>query len=122
MSLQQETGLQQKLTTAFIAADPLVVTLTPRSRTRTDAGGWVWANGTPRTAQSFKVVPMSDDVRPIVTLDGVERRSEFMLLCEHDAVIATGDTFTYDSRQWEVIGLMAPLAYEKRALVATHGG
>lgn len=117
-----ETATQRELTHAFIMADPLEITLTPRTRTRTDAGGWVWADDAPRAAQSVKVVTLGDDAHPIVTLDGVERRSEFMLLCEYDAEVAVGDTFTARGSEWQVIGIMPALPYEVRVLVATHGG
>lgn len=119
---EQEIAIQRDLTHQFIHADPTEITLQAHTRSRTSAGGWQRVAGATRAVQSVKVIIVDENADPVVTPDGVERRAEFILLCDYDAVVEVGDTFTMRGAQWEVIGMVPALPYEVRALVARHGG
>ena len=116
--------VQRRLTTAFIAALPVVLTLTPRSKVKLPAGGYELREGASRAPQTMTLVEQTSiagQPKPIVTVDGVERRVEFELVAEWDAQIARADVFVYQGKEWEVIDLYFDNGYEKRALVSSRG-
>ena len=122
MSLEIE--VQRKLTSAFIATSPSSVTLTPRKRTKTPSGGWKFSNETPRSPQLMKVIESSQGSplpAPVATLDGIERRVEFELLGEWNAVIENYDTFSLGGHTWEVVQVAYFNGWEQRALVSRFG-
>jgi hypothetical protein len=116
--------VQRRLTSAFIAALPTVITLTPRSKVKQPAGGWTLLEGTPRAPQTMTLVEQTGlDGQPLprTTLDGVERVVSFEIVAEWDAAIARWDVFTHQGKDWEVIDLYFDNGYEKRALVSARG-
>lgn len=119
--MSTETTVQRLNTTAFIAARPTSIVLTPYTRTRTNTGGYTTSAGTPRAAQTMRIITMSEDVKPVRTVDGVERKIDFMLLGEWNAVVARDDRFTYEGDTYIVVDLLPTLDYETRALVVRHG-
>ena len=121
---QVELDAQRKITHAFIMSKPLELIITPRTRTVTDAGGWTYVATADRDAQNFLLIETmrQELATPTSSLDGVERKYDFMLLGEYDAIIAVGDTFTYDGDTHEVIETLFDLQYEVRAKVTRHGG
>lgn len=117
-------ALNRKLTKAFIDANPVTLILTPRTRAKKPAGGWAWEEGTPRDAQVMTLIEqtgLSGQPKPVVTVDGVERRVEFELLSEWDAALTAGDVYTYQGKEWEVVELWIDNGYEKRAMVIARG-
>jgi len=116
-----ELEIQRGLTESFIAASPISLVLTPHARTKSNNGGYTTAGGTPRAAQSFKLIQFSENADPVLGQDGVMRRIDFMLLGLWDAQIAVDDQFTYDGGDFQVVALMTDLGYETRALVRRRG-
>lgn len=117
-------GANRRLTKAFIDANPVTLTLIPRTRQKKAAGGWAWVEQTPRDPQVMTLIEqtgLSGEPRPQVTMDGVEREVEFQLLGEWDSVIARGDVFTHSGKDWEVIDLYIDNGYETRAMVSARG-
>jgi len=118
-----ELTAQRNITLGFIMSAPVELVLTPHAKTATSAGGWTHTAATDRALQTFRIIDASALGLPSPTksLDGVERKYDYMLLGEYDAVVGVGDTFTYDGRAHEVIELMFNLEYEVRAKVVRHG-
>ena len=120
--MADELTVQRKLTTAFIATQPVVVTLIPRVKQQMPAGGHTWVDGSARPAQTMRLIePSNSAPTPTVTADGIEREVTFFLLGEHDAVIGQYDTFTHAGLKWEVIQLAHHNGWETRASVARYG-
>ena len=119
MSIEQT--VQRRLTTAFIATQPVELVLTPRSRVKTSAGGRTWVEAAPRAAQTLRLVEPSNPARPTRTADGIERTVEFLLIGEHDAQLGVYDVFDHAGGRWEVVFLYHENGWERRAEVARHG-
>jgi hypothetical protein len=116
--------LHRRLTKAFIDANPVTIVLTPRTKDKKPAGGWVWVDGTPRDPQVMTLIEqtgLSGQPKPVVTVDGVERVVEFILLGEWDSLMGRNDVFVYQSKDWEVVDLYFDNGYEQRALVSARG-
>jgi hypothetical protein len=111
-------------TKAFIDADPVTVTLTPRIASRAPTGGVTQTDGAPRAPQVFKLIMQSPAGSSIEqrTEDGTERQVDFVLLGEWNAVIAVGDWWEDGlGNRWEVRALIPTNNYESRAVVEAHG-
>lgn len=117
-------AVQRKLTTAFIEAIPVVITLTPRVKTKLPAGGFDLLEQTPRNPQTMTVIEQTGiEGQPVPrkTLDGVERVVYFELVAEWDAALERRDVFTYQGKDWEIIDLYFDNGYERRAYVSSRG-
>lgn len=116
--------VQRMLTSAFIAALPTVITLTPRVRTKLPAGGFDLVEQTPRAPQTMTIIEQAGiDGQPVPrkTLDGVERVVSFEIVAEWDAAIERRDVFTHQGKDWEVVDLFFDNGYERRAQVSARG-
>jgi len=111
-------GVQRRLTHAFIAENPVALTLTPRSRVKQPAGGWAWEDAEPRTPQTMTLIEPTSWPRPTVTADGVERSVDFTLLGDWDSVVAVDDWFLHGGATWEVVEVAYFNGWETRALVS----
>jgi hypothetical protein len=112
-----ELDMHQVQTKAFIDAKPSLLTLTPRVRHRQPNGGWQWVPGNPRIPQTFRVLERTE---PNVTTvdDGVQRTISYVLLGMPDALVAKGDTFTYQGDTLEVVEMNTANDFEVRAFVS----
>jgi len=125
MTSLAENSVQRSLTAAFIAADPLTVTLTRRLRVRNDAGGYDEAT-TNLPPQTVRLIPSSDRTPQIETADGRNSLPVFTLLAMPDADLKIGDTFRLsDGCEYQLEGAIFPMhtesAYEKKAGVIRRG-
>ena len=114
--------VQRSLTEAFIRDDPTSIILTPQVVAVTPGGGRSMVPGTPRAAQTFKVIPMTFDQRPTVTKGGVERIIDYTLLGTWDSVGDVWDKFTLsDPNEYFLIVAIAPgHGYERKYLCERH--
>lgn len=114
--------VQRSLTEAFIRDDPTSIILTPQVVAVTPGGGRSMVPGTPRAAQTFKVIPMTFDQRPTVTTGGVERIIDYTLLGTWDSVGDVWDKFTLsDPNEYFLIVAIAPgHGYERKYLCERH--
>lgn len=109
------------VTEAFIEMDPVDLVLIPTDETLTESGGQSTVEGTPRPVQRFKLIPMTFDQRPTVTVAGVERLIDYHLLGKWDATVKVGDHWTDpDGTMYEVVALADGHGYETKALVQRH--
>lgn len=124
MNILEQT-VQRKLTHEFIMTMPVTITLRPRNKVKTPAGGFTWQETVPRAAQVMRLCEPSTMgggmPRPIVTTDGIQREIEFMLLGEWDASIGVNDVFTHDGHDWEIVQVAQSNGWEQRALVTRLG-
>lgn len=121
--MTQPTGyidLQRSLTASFIALDPTEAQLVPRIRVRTASGGFTETNGIPRDSQTFKLVMLTYDQRPTVTVAGVERMIDYHLVGPHDMQIEVGDWWEQDGTRYEVLGFSEGWGFEIKAFVSRH--
>ena len=107
-------------TAAFIADDPTIVVLTPYGRTKTATGGFIDAPGTPRIPQIVKLVLLSSDQRPTVTVAGVDRQADYHLVGPHDMAIAVGDRWIDQGTEWEILGFTEGWDYMTKAFVGRY--
>ena len=116
-----ELDAQRRLTEYFIQTQPRQIDLTPRASVRTSSGGRVWALGTPRGAQTMRLVEPVVPNPPLAASDGVQRQVEFILIGRWDAEIGRFDIFSLDDRDWEVAELYHFNGWERRAAVVARG-
>jgi hypothetical protein len=116
-----EVEVNKRLTHVFIGTLPTVVVLTPRSKVNKPAGGFALEAQEPRDPQTMRLIEPSTIPLPTVTLDGVQRETQFELLGEWDAQISVYDTFDVDGKRWEVVHLAFFNGWEQRALVSRFG-
>ena len=114
---------QRAVTAAFIAEDPTEIELIPQVETISDGGGRVRVLGTPRAAQTFKLIPMTYDQRPTVTAGGVERTIDYTLLGAWDCDAEVWDIWMPDETEYYLVVAVSPgHGYERKLLVERHLG
>lgn len=117
---EDELDAQIENTDAFIQADPTTIVLIPRVRVNGPTGA-KFIDQTPRDPQQFKVIAQSGLVsgsgRPTVTVDGVERVIEIILMGYPDAQVERYDYWIDDGQRYEVLEVQPPNEYETKALV-----
>jgi hypothetical protein len=110
-------------TVAFIAANPVQLTLTPRKRI-TSGTGTTFQNMPARNEQTLCLIDQSTTRSPspgvVQTSDGRERLVEFVLLGRWDAKVELWDTWTDANGVWEVAQVFPDNGYELRAAVVRH--
>lgn len=120
-----ELDIHRTNTTAFIAARPTSLVLTPVSaRTRIAGGQWSNTDGDPREPQIVRLIEPSSITSPrtIKTQNGQERDIEFVILAPFDAPIASGDHWSDSTGEWEIHEMMTPEnGYERRGVVVRRG-
>lgn len=116
-----ELAAQRRTTKAFIDRLPTTLILTPRSRVRKPAGGWVWEDQADRLPQVFTLIEHSGPPEMVRAQDGVDRRVEFELLGEWDSQMAVGDVFSHKGKDWEIVEMWFENDYERRARVTARG-
>ncbi len=120
-----ELQIQRQLTLEYINTWPTDITLTPNARVRTADGGWKTQAQTPRepiTVRLLEANAAQSTMRtPTPTQGGVARIVDVEILAPYDAAIEIGDTFDHDGAEYEVVGMMLDLEYEKRASAVRRG-
>jgi hypothetical protein len=120
-----EMAINRRNTVAFITANPVIISLTPRARINSGTGAR-WAPGVVRDPQQFRLVDQSSTSGPvpgrIVAADGVQRQVQFQLLGAWDSLIGLWD-FWRDEQGilFEVAELLPWNGYEQRAKVVRYG-
>ena len=111
-----ELETQRDITTAFILANPTLITLTPRSRVRQANGGYRNQLQPARTSQVMRVIEQAPS--SVITLeDGTQRSLDYVVLAEWNASIAKNDVFEYAGDWCLVVELYHNNGYEIRASV-----
>lgn len=121
----KELALQRQNTLAFIAADPVVLALTPRADVALPSGGTTTEDQAPRALQTFRLIPQNSTTPSARSSSGrggsdtsVTRKFPFVLLGAHDAVFAVHDWWEDgQGRRWMIDQIHPSPPYERRALV-----
>lgn len=118
-----ELSLHRKNTKAFIDADPLALVLVPHAIEKDAGGGRKLVPGEPREEQAFRLIPMSDVMPTVQTIDGIQLTPTYVLLGEHDAQMARWDIFSINGVDYQIISPIRPehtvaSIYERKADVA----
>lgn len=127
--LNQEIRVQRKNTHRFIMADPTSLALTPKSETTLPSGGVGISDQPPRDLQTFRLIPMSHTERPQRAVvgtsgssSGQQRRHEFTLLGEWDAMMEPGDWWQDERGERWIVDVKVPHnGYETRGLITAYG-
>lgn len=124
--IQPAPGLDslRRQTHWFIENDPTPIALIPVEKVEAPGGGWNMQELPPRPTQNFKLIYQTGSDGVVQTADGQNRRYEFILLGEWDAVINIGDVFTepeHDGQRWVVSGLLPYNGYETKAGIVSYG-
>lgn len=122
-----ELAVQRDLTHAFIVANPTTITLTSHTEVKLPSGGFKAGPGIPRIPQVFKLIQMNHTERPkqaITALaSGVQRKYDFTLLGEWNAVVAKGDWWDdANGQRWVIDDIVPYNGYEVKAMVMSYGG
>lgn len=121
-----ELSIERDLTKAFIDTMPIELILTPRTRTKTSSGGFLFVNGSPRAPQIMRLVEYNSEIGqgPEASFGNSARQrySQYQLLAEWDALLEVDDIFSYDNDDWNVVEMLYNNQWEKRARVERFGG
>lgn len=119
-----ELNVNRLNTRAFIAANPTLLSLTPRTPVR-DGEGQRMIPGVPRVAQVARLIDQGTvgaggDVS--TAQDGFQRKVGYQLLLPHDGVVGLYDYWVDAAGvRWEVNSLLPYNGYEVRAEVTRYG-
>lgn len=107
---------QRRLTKVYIDYDPTVITLIPTIKTATPTGGYTESDGPPRIPQTFKKIAVAAfSAAPRITIAGVERIIDYVLLGEYDSIMEPGDHwFDSNGDRYTVIAIEAGHGYERK--------
>lgn len=108
---------QRRMTKWFIDEDPTTIVLIPTEITVQPSGDKRRSDGPPRAPQIFKVIPMTFDQRPTVTVDGVDRIVSHTLLGEHFCTMELWDHWIDGEDTYVIIAFAPGYGYERKALV-----
>ena len=122
-SAQHGLDVLRRGTKAFIDDDPTTVTLIAHAgKVKMPGGGYDAGTGTPRVAQTFKLVANFNGDGIQTAVSGVEdHRWTYTLIGMHNAVIEIGDTWNDGDTTYRVVSLLQNNGYEKRAAVVAQG-
>jgi hypothetical protein len=123
IDLSAETVMQRNLTHWFIMSDPMEIALTPYAELRTGSGGVALQAQPPRETQTFRLIPFSAFESPVRSPDqGVQRKYDFTLLGEWNAIMDVNDRWTDEVGQtWVIDNLVSANGYERKGLVISYG-
>lgn len=111
------------LTKWFIAQDPTEVVLTPYTKVENDNGSEEFVAGSPKDPQIVKIIfpsGQSDGISP--SIDGQNRKYDFVLVAEYNADIEIYDQWMDDrGNEWVVTGLTPFNGYEVKAMCKSYG-
>lgn len=108
---------QRRITKAFIDEDPTTITLIPTEIQVQPSGDKRRFDGAPRAPQTFKVIPMTFDQRPTVTVDGVDRIISHTLLGEYNCTMELWDHWDDGEETYVIVAFAPSYGYERKALV-----
>lgn len=110
--------LQKQQTLIFIESDPTDLVLIPSIEVLQPNGSKAVTDGPLRPVQRVKLIQLSADQRPTITVNGVERLIDYHLLAPSDAVVRPGDHWDDpDGTRYVVIALSDGYDYMVKALV-----
>lgn len=98
-----ELKAQQRITSAFIAADPRSVTLLRSERTPDGAGGFEVGDPVEVPAQILRLIPQEDGATARTTADGEAATPEYMLMCPTGADVQRFDEFELDGIRYQTV-------------------
>lgn len=125
MASANELAYQRRNTKAFIDANSIELALIPRVRENTGSGSKL-VDQAQREVQTLRLIDQTRTTGPepgtVLAADGKQRKAEFQLLGEHDAVIGVYDYWIDSSGiKYEVSNLIYRNGYEVRAQVIRYG-
>lgn len=125
MMRPDELRLQRKNTKAFIDANYIDIMLIPRVMVNSGKGQLL-EDQAARPSQRLRLIDQTRTNGPepgtVIAADGQQRKAEFQLLGEHDAVMGVFDYWRdTNGIRYEVVNLIHNNSYEVRAQVVRYG-
>lgn len=116
-----ELSMQRRATKALITADPTSIVLFPNAGSLVN-GTLKFTPGSARNPQTFKVIwDGSNGVARQVGNEGESRRFDFVLVGEHDAVLAIGDVWKVADQKFVIEYIFPSNGWEVKAGGSSHG-
>jgi hypothetical protein len=90
---------------AMIQADPISVTLSRRTKTKTAANGWVWSSPTALAAQTCRLIPFGMRVTQFLLNTDLGKLPQlpYLLLGPAGMDAKRGDTFVFNGDNFELV-------------------
>lgn len=117
-----ELLVQKANTNAFIAVDPVDISLTRQPRTANGAGGYRLGAPAAVASQRFRLVRQGNkgETGERTLLDGTVVQVTHHLIGKFDADVQVGDRFSFEERNYEVVQVHSVGGYEVKAEVTTR--
>jgi hypothetical protein len=122
-----ELDMHRKNTAAFIAADPVKLTLVTQKTKRTSSGGVVPdGDPVPRKAQTFRLIPSGDRTSEVRLTSGRVAQVTHVILGAWDSLMERDDTFSFNGEDYVIAGPIRPehsvdSVYERKSEVVRRG-
>lgn len=117
-----ELEMLRAQTEAFIAANPMTISLLPNVRVKQPDGGVLVTGSEARPPQVFRLLPQVDGQQGVHNEVGESNEYPFVLLGTFDSVMDVNDTWSDDDGTSYIISeLVHYNGYEKKALVRYLG-
>lgn len=115
-----ELAAQIRSTEAFVDADPVDLSIYRSTRVSNGAGGYVKSTPALTGTVRCRLIPQSDRVPEVSTLDGRLLRPKFVLMASPGVNVERGDTFTFGS-EYEIAAVHEGPEYAFKADVVRRG-
>lgn len=112
-----ELRLQEAITDAFIAADPVLLDIYRPQRVGDGAGGRVDGPAARVASGAFRIIPQSRNSTETVatTAAGSHETPRYVIMCNNDFAFERGDYFTWRGFEYTVSAVHEFPAYESKA-------
>ena len=125
-SASNQRGLSalRKQTKFFIDDDPTAIALKTGKGVATEkpSGGMSYGDAATRTVQLFKLINTGGDFDGIVATDDAEiKRYNYIILGQHDALVAIGDYWDDGNTRYQVVSALVKNDYETKHAVVAYG-
>lgn len=118
----REAAIQRRLTTEFINADRLVVTLSRRSREPNGSGGFRLGSPTALPPQDGRLIPSQYELPDRETANGTIASPGSLLLMPYDADVKRFDEFSEGQFTFQVVWVYEKRDYETKCELVTLRG
>jgi hypothetical protein len=116
-----ELAIERRLTSEFIAADSVVISLVRKLKVPDGKGGYRLSD-VPLAPQTLRLIPSGDGATERTTTDGKAVSPDYMLMGTYLADMQRGDVFLLGDRRYEVVFINENKQYQIKGEVAYRAG
>jgi hypothetical protein len=111
-----ELAMQEAITASFILADPEEIQLYRSDKVTDGAGGFIQSTSqSPMSPQTVRMIPRTDAVEEMKTVDGHRPIPPYTLLAGLDVDVERYDIFAWRGTWWEITEIHDKPDYEIKA-------